>query len=207
LLIFSRFNKHALPSSARLLVSPGRQRTLGLDLPLIRWSRYPQDVWTLADAYQDVVVFGQKGSGKTSASARLFATRYLRAGFSGLVLVAQPEETELWRGYLKAAGQEDDGRFYSLDGDFRLNALTWEAQQARGAGFHATLRVNVSPRGVVTVASPCARELALDVSAGRATLIQADGQDLRSVTIQLTPKAQAERDAALLRINPNAAQP
>jgi hypothetical protein len=89
----------------------------------------------LAGAYQDVVVFGQKGSGKTSSSARLFTTRYLRAGFSGLVLVAQPEETELWRGYLKAAGREDDGRFFSLDGDFRFNALTWEAQQAGGADF------------------------------------------------------------------------
>ena len=78
-------------------------------------------------------------------------------------------------------------------------------QHAVSLASYGTLRVNVSPHGVVTVASPCARELALDVSAGRATLIQADGQDLRSVTIQLTPKAQAERVAALLRINPNAA--
>jgi hypothetical protein len=44
-----------------------------------------KDVWTIQDALQDVIVFGQKGSGKTSASGRLFARKYLQAGFAGLV--------------------------------------------------------------------------------------------------------------------------
>ena len=101
-----------------------------LDLPLIRWSRHPRDVWTLADALQDVIVFGQKGSGKTSASGRLFALKYLEAGFGGIVLCAQEEESANWRNYLKETGRERDGRFFSFDGPYRFNPLAWEAQKS-----------------------------------------------------------------------------
>lgn len=101
-----------------------------LDLPLIRWSRYPRDTWTLADALQDVICFGQKGSGKTSATGRLFALKYLRAGFAGIVLCAQDEEADNWRGYLKETGRERDGRFFSFDGPYRFNPLAWEAQKS-----------------------------------------------------------------------------
>jgi hypothetical protein len=71
------------------------------------------------------------------------------------------------------------------------------------ASFGPTqLMVNAPPHGVVTITGPCARELCLDVCAGRATLIQADGKDLTSVIIQLTPEAQAAKTAAQLRATP-----
>ena len=106
-----------------------------LDLPLIQWSRYPRDTWTLRDALQDVVVFGSKGSGKTSATGRLLALKYLRAGFGGLVLCAQETEAQNWRGYLEETGREVDGRFFTLDGSFQFNPLAWEAQKSGGLEY------------------------------------------------------------------------
>ena len=60
--------------------------TWPLDLRLVQFSRYPEDFWTVADACQGVLILGENGSGKTSASGRLFARKYLQAGFGGLVL-------------------------------------------------------------------------------------------------------------------------
>jgi hypothetical protein len=110
-----------------------------LDFALFRWSTYPNDVFTLADAYQDVIAFGQKGSGKTSSSGRLFALKYLRAGFAGLVLCAQEEEADNWRGYLKETGREGDGRFFTLDGEHRFNPLAWEAGKVGGSDFSESI--------------------------------------------------------------------
>jgi hypothetical protein len=110
-----------------------------LDLPLIRWSRYPRDTWTLQDALQDVICFGQKGSGKTSATGRLFALKYLEAGFGGIVLCAQEEESANWRNYLTETGREDDGRFFTLNGPYRFNPLAWEACKSGGADFAENL--------------------------------------------------------------------
>jgi type IV secretory pathway TraG/TraD family ATPase VirD4 len=56
------------------------------------------------------------------------ARKYLAAGFGGLVLCFKTDEADLWRSYLKAAGREADGRFFSIDSDFRFNFLDYEAQ-------------------------------------------------------------------------------
>jgi hypothetical protein len=61
-----------------------RTRRWPLDLPLIKFSRHPNDIWRLSDAFQDVLIIGAKGSGKTSGSGKVFASKYLQAGFGGL---------------------------------------------------------------------------------------------------------------------------
>lgn len=98
-----------------------------LDLPLIKFSKRHEDTWLLSDAYQGVVVFGENGSGKTSGSGRLLAKKYLEAGFGGLCLCFKTDEADLWRKYLKDAGREADGRFFSVDGPYRFNFLSHEA--------------------------------------------------------------------------------
>lgn len=98
-----------------------------LDLPLVRFSEYREDTWTLADAFQGVVIMGENGSGKTSASGRHIARKYLENGFGGLVLCFKTDEADLWRSYLKAAGRESDGRFFSIDQEFRFNFMDYEA--------------------------------------------------------------------------------
>src|SRR6266403_5225769 len=94
-----------------------------LNLPLVHFSPRPADTWTLADAFQGVVIMGENGSGKTSGSGRLLARKYLQAGFGGLVLCFKTDEADLWRSYLKAAGRESNGCFFGVDQAFRFNFL------------------------------------------------------------------------------------
>ncbi|MGA8657785.1 MAG: TraM recognition domain-containing protein [Chthoniobacterales bacterium] len=98
-----------------------------LDLPLVRFSELDADVWTLADSFQGVLIMGENGSGKTSGSGQLFARKYLENGFGGLVLCFKTDEAELWRGYLKEAGREADGRFFGVGEQFRFNFMDYEA--------------------------------------------------------------------------------
>src|SRR6266436_8729322 len=92
-----------------------------LDLPLVRFSEHREDTWPLSDAVCGTIVMGETGSGKTSGSGRLLARKYLENGFGGLVLCADVHDADSWKSYLKAAGREDDGRFFSVDGPFRFN--------------------------------------------------------------------------------------
>src|SRR5215469_8970346 len=104
--------------------------TWPLDLRLVQFSRHPEDLWTLADACQGVLILGENGSGKTSAPGRLFAKKYLQAGFGGLVLCFKTDEADLWRQYLKGAGREADGRFFGASEDFRFNFMDYEARSS-----------------------------------------------------------------------------
>ena len=70
-----------------------------LDLPLVRFSRRDEDVWTLRDACQGVLIMGENGSGKTSGSGELLARKYLDAGLGGLVLCFKTDEAALWQRY------------------------------------------------------------------------------------------------------------
>src|SRR5271155_4412632 len=112
--------------------------TWPLDLPLVGFSKREADVWTLSDAFQGVLIMGENGSGKTSGSGELLARKYLKAGFGGLVLCFKTDEAALWRGYLRRAGREDDGRYFSADNDFRFNFLDYEAQTS-GVDFAENL--------------------------------------------------------------------
>jgi hypothetical protein len=99
-----------------------------LDLPLVRFSARKEDMWTLRDACQGVLIMGENGSGKTSGSGELLARKYLQAGFGGLVLCFKTDEADLWRSYLNRAGREPDGRYFSAENEFRFNFLDYEAQ-------------------------------------------------------------------------------
>ena len=81
---------------------------------------------------------GENGSGKTSGSGELLARKYLQAGFGGLVLCFKTDEADLWRSYLKRAGREDDGRYFSADNEFRFNFMDYEAQSS-GVDFAENL--------------------------------------------------------------------
>ena len=84
------------------------------------------------------LIMGENGSGKTSGSGELLARKYLKAGFGGLVLCFKTDEAALWRGYLRRAGREDDGRYFSADNDFRFNFMDYEAQSS-GVDFAENL--------------------------------------------------------------------
>src|SRR5271165_5059231 len=114
------------------------QRSWPLDLPLVRFSERKEDVWTLRDACQGVLIMGENGSGKTSGSGELLARKYLQAGFGGLVLCFKTDEADLWRAYLKRAGRETDGRYFSVENEFRFNFMDYEARTS-GVDFAENL--------------------------------------------------------------------
>jgi TraM recognition site of TraD and TraG len=90
------------------------------------------------DSFEGVAIFGANGSGKTSGSGRLLATKMLRAGYGGLVCCAKAREAETWRAYLKETGREEDGRFFSLESPFRFNFMDHEAETS-GLAFTENL--------------------------------------------------------------------
>lgn len=107
-------------------------------MKLIEFGKYKDDVFTLRDAKQSIAIFGELGSGKTSGSGHLFAKEFLSCGMGGLVLCFDISEADLWRKYLKEAGREADGRFFSVTGPHRLNFLDYEAK-AHGLNFTENL--------------------------------------------------------------------
>lgn len=99
-----------------------------LELSLVAFSERSEDTWTLADSYQSVLILGENGSGKTSGSGNILARKYLESGFGGLVLCFKTDEADEWRKRLKAAGREQDGRFFSVDSPYRFNFVDYEAK-------------------------------------------------------------------------------
>jgi hypothetical protein len=89
---------------------------------------FGSDPWSIRDSFSGLAIFGQTGSGKTSASGRLVAHKFLKAGYGGLVCCSKKTEAGIWRKYLKETGREKDGRFFSVDGELRFNFIQEEAE-------------------------------------------------------------------------------
>jgi hypothetical protein len=119
-----------------------------LDDVLIRWSDHKDDGWTIGDSVQGVEIWGEPGSGKTSGSGRTISRRYLQAGYGGLVLCFKTDESDNWRRWLKEAGREQDGVFFSVDGPLRFNPFDCEAKTG-GEGFEDNLVRLISDIGEV----------------------------------------------------------
>jgi len=67
-----------------------------------------KDVWTVDDATKGVSILGGTGSGKTTASGRALALKYLGEGWGGLVLCAKTDEVKLWKRYCEEKGRTKD---------------------------------------------------------------------------------------------------
>lgn len=75
---------------------------------LVKFSDNPQDIWTVDDATKGIAILGGTGSGKTSASGKTLAKKFLKEGWGGLVLCAKTDEANLWREYCRETGREKD---------------------------------------------------------------------------------------------------
>ncbi len=109
-----------------------------LDTPLLYWT--PDDPFSVRPLLNGgVAIFGRVGSGKTSSSGKLLASRIvgiqlttgrsgsgsgLRTG--GLILAAKPEDLAMWKGIFAAAGRSDDLLVFSPESKLRFNFLDYE---------------------------------------------------------------------------------
>lgn len=75
---------------------------------LLELSDNPLDSWTVEDAMKGVSIMGGTGSGKTTASGKKIALKFLAAGWGGVVLCAKSDEAKLWESYCEEAGRKDD---------------------------------------------------------------------------------------------------
>ena len=109
-----------------------------LDTPLIELpSSAGLDTWTIRHACSGVAVFGATGSGKTSASGRLLALKYLMAGWGGLALTVKPDDVDLWRSYCAMTGRLDDLVVIEPKGKHAFNIIDHAAGHGNG-GVAAT---------------------------------------------------------------------
>ena len=60
------------------------------------------------DSFASVAIFGATSSGKTSGPGEFYATKYLAAGYGGLVLTTKPTDKDDWIRYARATGREND---------------------------------------------------------------------------------------------------
>lgn len=105
---------------------------------LVRLSK--RDPFTLADAWEGVLVTGATGSGKSTGSGQTLALSYLAAGMGGLVLTAKKDERATWEAYCRRTGRLQDLRVFSPGGRFRFNFLDYELNRpGDGAGHTENL--------------------------------------------------------------------
>ena len=100
---------------------------------LVLWNN--SEPWTIEDSFEGAQVWGDTGSGKSSTSAKIFATAMLRAGYGGLVLTVKPEDTEQWRCFLEDNGRSRDGIFFGPQEDHCFNFLDYELRHGAGLGL------------------------------------------------------------------------
>ncbi|MEA5260309.1 TraM recognition domain-containing protein [Arcicella aquatica] len=100
-----------------------------LDFPILQFpfSAHEQSTWTIRHAVEGVQIFGGIGSGKTSGSGRMLALKYLKAGFSGLVLTAKPDEKETWQNYCAETNRTNDLVIIEPNGKYNFNFLEYES--------------------------------------------------------------------------------
>ena len=99
-----------------------------LDRPLINWPMgHP---FTVRNACEGVLIMGGLGSGKTSGSGALLAKKFLTNKFGGLVLTAKEDELDLWKGYCKKYGREDDLIIFGPDSGYYFNFLEYETNRS-----------------------------------------------------------------------------
>jgi len=75
---------------------------------ILSFSDDPKDSWTVDDATKGIAIMGGTGSGKTTASGKALAKKFLKEGWGGLVLCAKTDEAELWRQYCNETGRQND---------------------------------------------------------------------------------------------------
>jgi hypothetical protein len=75
---------------------------------LLKFSENPGDTWTVDDAMKGISIMGGTGSGKTSASGKTLAKKFLKEGWGGIVLCAKTDEAKLWEAYCEETGRSDD---------------------------------------------------------------------------------------------------
>ncbi len=106
-----------------------------LDCPILQLSPYPEDVLTVGNFCESVMIFGGTGSGKSSGSGKNIARQFLASHFGGLVLCAKNDEVRFWQALAEEYGRSDDVIVFDSQSDCYFNFLDYECHRTgEGAG-------------------------------------------------------------------------
>jgi type IV secretory pathway TraG/TraD family ATPase VirD4 len=106
---------------------------IDLDEPIIEFvTKHGKTPFTVRNALENVQVFGGIGSGKSSGSGKLLATKYLEKGWGGLVLTCKNTERDEWIEYSKKTGRENDLFILEPNGHHKFNFLSYLSLQKNG---------------------------------------------------------------------------
>jgi type IV secretory pathway TraG/TraD family ATPase VirD4 len=104
-----------------------------LSQPLLHWG--DDEYWTIGDSFENTLVVGATGSGKSTGSGYQIAESAIRAGYGMLVLLAK-DDREFWERICKRAGRRRDLVFFGPKEPWRFNFLDYELNHGgRGAGL------------------------------------------------------------------------
>ncbi len=106
-----------------------------LDFPILQLSQYPEDVLTVGNFCEAVMIFGGTGSGKSSGSGKNIARQFLASHFGGLVLCAKNDELRFWQNLAADYGRDDDLIVFDSQSNCYFNFLDYECNRGgEGAG-------------------------------------------------------------------------
>lgn len=113
-----------------------------LNMPLLQLGVDPGvQPWTLKNAAEGCLITGACGSGKSSASARTIAIKYLKSGFGGLVLTCKKSELDDWREYCELADRTRDLIVVRPDGHHQFDFLKYLTETNTGSNTGNVLEV------------------------------------------------------------------
>ena len=124
-----------LPAPVTLTHRAPARRRKGhkLSYPLVQLSR--RDAWTVQDALENTIIFGETGGGKTSGSGDAIARAMLKAGFGLLITSHKADERERWMRLCKETGRARDLLIVHPKERWRCNLLEYQFVRAgEGAG-------------------------------------------------------------------------
>ncbi len=93
-----------------------------------------RDTVTLGDAFENTLILGSPGSGKTSGSGNAYCNSLVRLGLGGLVLTAKPSDADRWRRICELYGRSDDLIVISDTGDDQFNFMDYQLKLFGGSG-------------------------------------------------------------------------
>ncbi len=125
--------------------------------PLLAIGR--REAISLRDAFENVIVLGAVGSGKTSGSGYAICRRMLELGLAGCVLTAKPDEAERWRRLCEITGRSHDLVIFNDKSGHEFSFLDYELGLYGGGGnaienvvatLEATIKVSERATGSVS---------------------------------------------------------
>lgn len=109
--------------------------------PLVTFSR--RDRLTIGDAFENTLVLGGSGSGKTTGSCFTLLMAMMALGFGGLILTTKVDDADRMVRLARRCGRDDDIVVFGEDNGSQFNFLKFQHAQQRGESGYTENLINL----------------------------------------------------------------